>query len=130
MISDTLIHILAAIGGIVVIIVVSIGLYFVILVTPLLVERVLKWAGKVVFHAGGGRTHEHEDGERWPNPPYDRIWIELRWLQGVAQLAQKKLGVVNWVGNPAERPDMNAFYEAREEARTKREQHPETNPDD
>lgn len=115
MIPDPLLYGLAVLGAGVVLAVAAVLLYIVVLALPVLAERVLVWAAGIAFRAGGGRPHDHDDGDRWPDPPYDRIWVELRWLSRVARLLQKKVGIVNWVGNPAERPDMESFYESREE---------------
>ena len=117
MLSDTLIYALAAIGALVVIAVTLAALYVAILLAPVLAERALGWCAMQVFKLGGGRPKSHEEGFRRARPPYDRIVLELHWLRGVCKLVQKKLGVVNYVGNPAERPDMDAFYERREETR-------------
>lgn len=68
------------------------------------------------FSRGGGRTYEHEAGERHPTAPWDRVYIEALWLKQVCGWIAFRLGLIRWRHSRPERPDIERLHELREES--------------
>jgi hypothetical protein len=95
-------------GYIVLSILALIGVYLTIMALVLFNQRLFRWLSKQAFHLGGGAKDQH------PKPPWDRLWIELSWLENCWKAIEDQLGGRNWI-NPAERPDIERLHELRKE---------------
>lgn len=111
--------------GIITVAIIAIVLLYVIAIlgTAILLagcRKAAKKLSKAVFKAGGGRTHQHPDGEHWPKPPYDRIWLEIQWFERCLYRLGFRLGLRHGElvsDNPwyARNIDFERLQEVREE---------------
>lgn len=113
---DWAIWALAAIGAVVVAYVVGVVVWILAGIPFALLRRLFGWLATRAYFAGGGRTNDHSEGERLPGPPYDRIWVEFRYLGHLAGWAYHKTGATSWRKSFPERPDLDALQDARDDA--------------
>lgn len=111
--SETAVYVLAAIGGLVVAAVAVFVVYGLFALVTIFAERACERLDKAVFYAFDGDANPDGSG-RTPRPPWDRVWIELRYAASIVRWVQTKLGYANYV-NPLERPNIERLYELREE---------------
>ena len=109
--SAGLIHILAAVGAIVVGLALLAVAYVSFGLLLLAVERLLTSLSKWVFHIGGG-----SEGET-PRRPFDRLWIEFNWLCSWTRWFIRELGYSSWnnTSKPG-RPDIEKLHEQRRDS--------------
>lgn len=113
MIPNVVIYLLAAIGALVVLVAALVASWLALGTALILTEGLLYWIDRRVFYAAGGEAGQSGDG-RLPRPPFDRLWVELRWLADAMKWVETKLGYANYV-NPGTRPDLDRLYELRAE---------------
>lgn len=113
--SEIALYALASVGAIVVAYVGAMALGVLVGIAFWALEMAFDRLSGVAWNRGNGRSHLHHDGERHPDAPWDRLWIEALYLKSVFRWAQCRIGFSRWRRPFPSRPDIGRLHELREE---------------